>query len=55
MSEYPRGTALTCTHDDCGCRVRIEVECHCEAAGAAYTCTCGAPMVEAADRDADDR
>jgi hypothetical protein len=27
VSEYPSGTVLTCSHDDCSCRVRIEVEC----------------------------
>jgi hypothetical protein len=45
MTSYPRGTVLTCVHDDCGCRVRVETECHCAGAGEAYKCTCGALMV----------
>ena len=49
MTIYSRGTVLTCTHDDCGCRIRVESECHCADAGKAYQCTCGAPMVEVSD------
>jgi hypothetical protein len=52
MTDYPRGTVLTCTHEDCPCRVRIETECHCASAGEPYRCTCGATMV-AAEPDAD--
>ena len=49
MTEYPQGTVLTCTHDDCPCRIRIETECHCESAGEPYRCTCGAAMVPVVD------
>ena len=44
MTNYPSGTVLTCSHDDCPCRIRVEVECHCAGGDEAYMCTCGAPM-----------
>jgi hypothetical protein len=53
MTEYPPGTVLTCTHEDCPCRVRIESECHCQSAGEPYRCTCGAPMVAVLEHGAD--
>jgi metallothionein len=47
MTEYARGTVLTCSHSDCDCRVRIESECRCSSDTASpYVCMCGAPMVE---------
>lgn len=50
MTDFSRGTTLTCGHGGCGCRVVIESECHCAGSGAPYVCTCGAPMVELADQ-----
>jgi len=49
MTSYPKGTILTCTHEDCNCRVLIQEECHCpEAAGpSTYQCACGAELVPA--------
>ncbi len=49
MTQYSKGTVLTCEHEGCGCRVRIEEECHCESGDQAYTCACGASLVEVAD------
>jgi metallothionein len=52
MENYPGGTLLTCTHDECPCRVRVEVDCHCADSGKPYRCTCGTEMV-AVDPGAD--
>jgi len=49
MTQYTKGTVLTCTHEGCGCRVRIEEECHCASGDQAYTCACGTALVELTD------
>lgn len=49
MTQYSKGSVLTCGHEECGCRVRIEEECHCPSGEQGYTCACGAPMVEVSD------
>lgn len=46
MTQYSKGTVLTCAHEGCDCRVRIEEECHCPSGDQSYTCACGAPLVE---------
>lgn len=46
MTQYTKGTVLTCEHGGCSCRVRIEEECHCPSGDRSYTCSCGAPLVE---------
>jgi hypothetical protein len=46
MTQYTKGTVLTCEHAECGCRVHIDEECHCPSGDGVYTCACGAPLVE---------
>ncbi|MGB8962603.1 MAG: metallothionein [Pseudonocardiaceae bacterium] len=46
MTQYAKGTVLTCAHEECGCRVRIDEECHCPSGDGVYNCACGAPLVE---------
>ena len=46
MTQYTKGTVLTCAHEECGCRVQIDEECHCPSGDGVYTCACGAPLVE---------
>ncbi|MBV8995722.1 MAG: metallothionein [Pseudonocardiales bacterium] len=46
MTQYSKGTVLTCAHEGCDCRVHIEEECHCPSADGGYMCACGAPLVE---------
>jgi metallothionein len=47
MTEYTKGTVLTCAHADCNCRVVIEAECHCTdaASTSTYMCACGTPLL----------
>jgi metallothionein len=45
MTDYAKGSVLTCGHDGCGCRVLVEVECHCAEGSQAYRCTCGEELV----------
>jgi len=46
-ADFPAGTVLTCTHEDCGCRLVVQQACNCSSAdGATYTCSCGTPMVK---------
>lgn len=45
MTDYAKGTVLTCGHGGCGCRVLVEQECHCAEGSQAYRCTCGAELV----------
>lgn len=45
MTDYAKGSVLTCGHDGCGCRVLVEVECHCADGSHAYRCTCGEELV----------
>jgi metallothionein len=52
MTQYAKGTVLTCGHEDCGCRVHIDEECHCPSGDGVYTCACGAPLVELSDAGA---
>jgi hypothetical protein len=41
-----RGTVLTCTNTECGCRLQVQVPCpH----GEGYTCACGHDLVPADD------
>ena len=47
MTDYAKGTVLTCGHGGCGCRVLVEVECHCAEGSQAYRCTCGEELVAA--------
>lgn len=46
VTQYSKGTVLTCAHEGCDCRVHIDEECHCPAADQGYMCACGAPLVE---------
>jgi hypothetical protein len=46
MTQYTKGTVLTCEHEECGCRVHIDAECRCPSGDGVYTCACGAPLVE---------
>ncbi|MFZ0118556.1 MAG: metallothionein [Pseudonocardiaceae bacterium] len=52
MTQYAKGTVLTCGHEDCGCRVHIDEECHCPSGDGVYTCACGAPLVELSEAGA---
>ena len=47
MTKYAKGTMLTCTHQECGCRVLIQAECHCPEVTdeSSYRCACGAELV----------
>ena len=47
MTEFTKGSVLTCAHEDCGCRVLIQEQCHCDpvTAESTYTCVCGSPLV----------
>ena len=49
MTQFTKGTVLTCDHAECECRVRIDEECHCPSGERTYTCACGAPLVEVND------
>ena len=49
MTQYSKGTVLTCEHEGCGCRVRIDEECNCPSSGQTYICACGAPLIEVSD------
>jgi len=50
VSDYTKGSILTCTHEHCACRVVIVEECHCDGVSedSTYLCACGAPLVRAA-------
>ena len=51
MTQYSKGTVLTCTHEHCNCRVLVQEECHCDGVteDSLYRCACGAELVPVTD------